>query len=74
MRIGVWISVAMLAAGLLLQHVPTATAGLLVMIATPLARVVLLVRAFAKERDWPFVALSISVILLLGASLMLAMR
>lgn len=74
MRVGVMISFTLLAAGLLLQHLPTATAGLVVMMATPLARVLLLIRAFAIERDWAFVALSISVILLLGVSLLLAMR
>lgn len=40
--------------------------GLLVLIATPILNVGLLAVAFATEPDWPFVAISLVVLLLIG--------
>lgn len=48
-------------------------AGLLVLLATPFARVVALVAQFARERDRPFVAVSFGVLLLLITTIMIGM-
>ncbi len=44
-------------------------AGLLLLIATPIARVVFAVYAFARERDWLYVAVSVIVLAALAYSL-----
>jgi uncharacterized membrane protein len=44
--------------------------GLLLLIATPIARVVLSVLAFARERDWLYVAITAVVLALLTYSLL----
>jgi len=43
--------------------------GLLVLVATPVARVAFSVLAFAARRDWTYVAVTLLVLALLGASL-----
>jgi uncharacterized membrane protein len=43
--------------------------GLLVLVATPVARVAFSVLAFAAQRDWVYVAVTVVVLALLGASL-----
>ena len=55
------------AAGVLLQ------AGVIILLATPVARVVVSIVEYANERDWTFVALTATVLLVLGGSLMVAM-
>lgn len=54
-----------------LQGDPGALAhiGILVLLATPLARVIVLVTEFTRARDRAFTAISIGVLLLLGASI-----
>lgn len=74
LRFGVKFSALLLVAGLLLQSYPIIHAGLAVLVATPVARVVMLTRAFAVERDWPFAVISIGVLFLLGVSLALALQ
>jgi uncharacterized membrane protein len=44
--------------------------GLLALIATPIARVAASMIGFAHERDWLYVAITLSVLLLLGFSLL----
>jgi uncharacterized membrane protein len=44
--------------------------GLLILIATPVARVALAVCGFAVERDWLYVGVSLTVLIVLVASLM----
>ena len=44
--------------------------GLLVLIATPVARVVLSVFAFARQRDWTYVFITLLVVSLLAASVL----
>jgi uncharacterized membrane protein len=46
-------------------------AGLLVLIATPVARVILSMAAFALERDWEYVALTAIVLCVLAYSIAL---
>ncbi len=45
-------------------------AGLLLLIATPVARVVLCVAGFARQRDWLYVVISTTVLLILVYSLL----
>jgi uncharacterized membrane protein len=47
--------------------------GILLLIATPAARVVLSIVAFGIERDWPFVALTTIVLAELAASVVAAL-
>jgi hypothetical protein len=75
-------STASLAAGLLLTFaLPGAwitaillTIGILVLMATPLARVVVSIAAFARQRDWKFVLLASTVLALLLGSVGVALR
>ena len=46
------------------------TVGLLVLIATPVMRVAVSILAFAADRDWRFVAITISVLAILLVSLL----
>ena len=47
-------------------------AGLMILIATPAARVVVSVIEYVREQDWLFVALTLVVLLALGASVVAA--
>jgi uncharacterized membrane protein len=79
---GVLASTGLLAAGLLLQLLrvePDAAAaltraGLMVLMATPVARVVVSVVEYALERDWLFAALTTTVLIILLGSLVVSMR
>ncbi len=80
LRIGTVTSSAFLAAGLLLTIAGTGAsvagillpAGLIILIATPAARVIVSVVEYARERDWLFVALTLTVLLALVASVVAA--
>ena len=75
-------STASLAAGLVLTFaLPGApitaillTLGILVLMATPLTRVVVSIAAFARQRDWKFVLLASTVLALLLGSVAVALR
>lgn len=71
MRGGVFVASVLLALGLLIDE-RLIQAGLVILVLTPLVRVVVLTRVFAREKDWPFAAISIGVILLLLVSAILA--
>ncbi len=79
---GVLASTGLLASGLLLQLLgvqPGAAsaltqAGLVVLMATPVARVVVSVIEYALERDWLFITLTTTVLIILMASLAVSMR
>jgi uncharacterized membrane protein len=79
---GVLASTGLLAAGLLLQllgAVPGAAAGLtnaglIVLMATPVARVVASVVEYTLERDWLFAMLTTTVLLILLGSLAVSLR
>jgi uncharacterized membrane protein len=80
--IGAVTSTALLAAGLVLQlvHVRPDVAdtlthvGLIILIATPVARVVASVVDFTMSRDWVFVTLTSLVLIILLGSLLVAIR
>jgi len=82
LRIGVTTSSACLAVGLALSliHASSAasnllmTAGLVVLMATPVGRVVISVVEYALERDWFFVVMTSIVLLELLASVVAATR
>jgi uncharacterized membrane protein len=80
--VGAVTSTALLTAGLVLQlagalpEVATVTthAGLIVLIATPVARVVASVADFTLSRDWVFVTLTSLVLVILFGSLLVAIQ
>jgi uncharacterized membrane protein len=82
LKTGVLASTALLGAGLLLELagiVPSLAtalthAGLLVLMATPVVRVVVSVAEYAVEKDWVFLGLTGSVLLILLGSLLVAAR
>ncbi len=79
---GVLASTGLLAVGLLLQLLgvePGAAAaltraGLIVLMATPVARVVVSVVEYTLERDWLFATLTTTVLIILLGSLIVSMR
>jgi uncharacterized membrane protein len=80
--IGVVASSAALAAGLVLAiagparrfQTPFLTAGLLLLMATPPARVVLSAFTYLRRRDWVFAVLTLVVLLELVASIVVALK
>ena len=80
LRLGTVMSSVCLAAGLLLTIVGMGgglagallAAGLLILIATPAARVIVSVVGYAREGDWLFVALTLTVLLALAGSVVAA--
>ena len=80
LRLGTVTSSVCLAAGLLLTMAGKGgslaavllPAGLLILIATPAARVIVSVVGYARERDWLFVALTLTVLLALAGSVVAA--
>jgi uncharacterized membrane protein len=82
LRAGVTISSVSLAAGLVLEMLggPAAAAaaaplhvGIIVLLATPVARVIVSIVQYANERDWAFVALTSIVLVELMASAVAAL-
>jgi hypothetical protein len=79
---GALASTALLAAGLTLSLAAPASplsarltsTGLVILIATPVARVVVSVVEYARQRDWVFVLLTSTVLGILLASLLVALR
>ena len=82
LRLGLTVSIGVLMAGLALDLsglAPEAAdwilrAGLMILMATPIARVAASVLEYAAERDWTFLAVTLSVLLVLFASLFAALR
>ena len=80
LRLGVGASSVLLAAGLLLALIHEAdgvapivlTTAIVVLIATPAARVTISVVEYVRERDWLFVALTLIVLLTLAGSVVVA--
>jgi len=79
LRVGVTVSSVALAAGLILLFLGAPGAGLLlncgvlVLLATPVARVFVSIVEYAAERDWTFVALTAIVLVELLASAVAAL-
>ena len=82
LRIGVTTSSVCLAVGLALSMVPQAewpahlllNAGLIILMATPVGRVVISVAQYAVERDWVFVVLTTIVLLELAGGVYTAVH
>ncbi len=82
LRIGTTIASVALAVGLALSLVPSAAtlahamlaAGIVVLLLTPVARVVVSLIDFVLQRDWLFVVLNTIVVLLLGSAFIAAFR
>ena len=82
LRAGAVASTTLLSVGLLLLLVAPshpwgswmATVGLLILIATPVARVVTSIAQYAAERDWLFVTLTAMVLAVLVSSFLVALR
>ena len=80
LQIGSIVSTSLLAVGLALSLAAPGYGaagrfldlGLMTLMATPVARVIVSVVEYAHERDWTFVALTATVLLVLGGSLMIA--
>ena len=80
LRLGVLSSSILLVAGLLLTLVDVAdrvasivlTTAIVILLATPPARVVISVAEYVRERDWLFVALTLTVLLTLALSVVAA--
>ncbi|MFB3855594.1 MAG: DUF1634 domain-containing protein [Vicinamibacterales bacterium] len=78
LRAGAFSAAALLASGLILEALSPASrasdailrAGLVVLMATPVARIVLSIVEFAIERDWRFVAIGFAVLGVLLGSLL----
>jgi uncharacterized membrane protein len=81
LRVGALTSTTLLSVGLLfLLAAPSralgswmATVGILILIATPVARVVTSVAQYAAERDWLFAILTAMVLVVLLGSLLVAL-
>lgn len=82
LRVGVTASSVCLAVGLALSMVPQAewlahpllNAGLVILMATPVGRVVISVAEYAVERDWVFVVLTTIVLLELAGGVYTAVH
>ena len=80
LRAGVLAAAVLLAFGLVVSiaagatplSAGTLTAGLIVLMATPILRVVVSLVAYARMRDWFFVATTVSVFVLLAVTVLLA--
>jgi uncharacterized membrane protein len=81
LRAGVTVSSVSLTIGLLLSLVAGGgavaafllNAGIIVLLATPLARVIVSTAQYVRERDWPFATLTFIVLLELVASAIAAL-
>jgi uncharacterized membrane protein len=81
LRAGVYLSTACLAVGVTVSFVlgqgqvavVLMNAGLMILMATPVARVVASVAEYARERDWTFVLLTSIVLLELSAGIIAAL-
>ena len=79
-RIGTWVSVALLTAGMLLWIVSPAgtlaemmlNSGLVLLMATPVARLVAALVEEIRVREWRFAALGVVVLLLLCGSVVIS--
>jgi uncharacterized membrane protein len=80
LRAGVAVSTVCFAAGLVLTFAGVAAAnlllqlGIVVLLATPVARVLVSVVEYAQQRDWTFTALTIIVLVELTAGALAALR
>lgn len=69
LRAGVILAAGVVIAGVALSRPPVIQWGLILLIATPVARVVLSVVSFAIERDWLYVSITLVVLAVLAYGL-----
>jgi uncharacterized membrane protein len=70
---GLAVSAVLLVAGLALDREVLLRWGILVLMATPVARVVVVTIGMLRERDWLFAAISVWILSVLGSSIYWAM-
>ena len=70
---GLAVSAAFLVGGLALDREALLRWGILVLMATPVARVVVVTIGMLRERDWLFAAISLWILSVLGSSIYWAM-
>ena len=70
---GLAVSAVLLVAGLALDREVLLRWGILVLMATPVARVVVVTFGMLRERDWLFAAISVWILSVLGSSIYWAM-
>ena len=71
---GLGLATALLLFGLVRSHEPTLRAGIVILMFTPVARVVLVTVGLLKERDWLFGLISAFVLAVLASSVWVAFR
>jgi hypothetical protein len=71
---GLLASAALLAAGLLLSQEPLLRYGVLLLMLTPVARVIVLTLGLLLERDWSFALVSLWILAVLCSSALFAFR
>jgi uncharacterized membrane protein len=69
---GLLASAALLVGGLVLERAALLRWGILVLMATPVARVVVVTVGLLRERDWLFAAVSLWILSVLGSSVYVA--
>ena len=69
---GLAVSASLLVAGLTLDRTDFLRWGILVLMATPVARAVVVTVEMLRERDWLFAAVSLWILSVLGSSVYLA--
>jgi uncharacterized membrane protein len=69
---GVLASGALMLAGLLLERTPLLQWGIVVLMLTPVARVVVVTLGLALERDWTFALISLWILSVLASSMYVA--
>ena len=69
---GLLASAGLLLAGLTLDRTPLLKWGILMLMATPVARVVVVTVELLRAKDWLFAAVSLWILAVLGSSLYLA--
>ena len=69
---GLLASAALLLAGLTLHRPALLKWGILILMSTPVARVVVVTVGLLREKDWLFAAVSLWILAVLGSSLYLA--
>jgi len=71
---GLLASAALLVAGLSLEQEPLLRLGVMLLLMTPAARVVVVTVGLLLERDWLFALVSLWILAVLASSLLLAMK
>ena len=74
LMVGVLVSGLLLTAGLVSGRVPALRAGILLLLATPVARVLVVTIGMMLERDWVFTLVSLWILAVLASGIWVAAR